>query len=151
MMSTRIVVVHGPVTLELARTLEGAGLTVVAAGAERTIYGSPQEPPTTPAPSEVPAVAAALLTVPEAAARLGVGRSSVYRLIDSGELEVVHVGRSVRVPAGAITDLVERLRRRPGRRAGGKEGAGRGAVVGSGSEEPSSPLAPPALQLSEHV
>lgn len=151
MTSARIVVVHGPVTPELALTLESAGLTVVAAGADTTIYGSPLEPATPPAPSKAPAAEAALLTIPDAAVALGLGRSSIYRLIDTGQLEVVHVGRSVRVPAGAIDDLVDRLRCRP-RRQPRKEGeVGRSTLVGLELEEPSSPLAPPALQLSEHV
>ena len=33
--------------------------------------------------------------------------AGIYRLIDTGQLEVVHVGRSVRVPAAAIDDLVD--------------------------------------------
>ena len=35
-----------------------------------------------------------LLTIPEAAVRLRIGRSTVYELISSGSLEVVHIGRS---------------------------------------------------------
>jgi excisionase family DNA binding protein len=151
MTSARIVVVHGPVTPELALTLTKTGLTVVAAGADTTIYGGPQEPPAPPTPTRSPAVEPALLTIPEAAAQLGVGRSSIYRLIDGGQLEVVHVGRSVRVPAEAVGDLVDRLRRRPRRRPHNEGEVGRSAVVESHGEESSLPLAPPALQLSEHV
>jgi excisionase family DNA binding protein len=36
----------------------------------------------------------------------------VYELINAGELEVVHIGRSVRIPTDAIERFVERLRRR---------------------------------------
>ena len=53
-----------------------------------------------------------LLTIPEAAQRLRISRSKAYELIASGELEVVHIGRSCRVPAGAISDFVRGLRRR---------------------------------------
>ena len=53
-----------------------------------------------------------LLTITEAAARLSIGRSSAYELIASGQLEIVHIGRSARVPAAAIDDLVIDLRRR---------------------------------------
>lgn len=112
MTSSRIVVVHGTVGPDLAVTLSKAGLTVLAVGADTTIYGSPYEPPAPPAPTS-PVREPSLLTIPEAAAQLGVGRSSVYRLIETHELEVVHVGRSVRVPAVAIDDLVDRLRRLP--------------------------------------
>ena len=40
-----------------------------------------------------------LLTVLEAAERLAVGRSTVYELTATGELELVHIGRCARIPA----------------------------------------------------
>jgi excisionase family DNA binding protein len=57
-----------------------------------------------------------LLTVEEAAERLRFGRTLVYRLISSGELESVTVGRLRRVPAECLTEYVAALRRarRPG-------------------------------------
>ena len=61
---------------------------------------------------------ALLLTVPQAAQVLAIGRSTAYELIAAGELEVVHIGRSVRVPVRALEDYVERLR------------ASRGSTVG---------------------
>lgn len=39
-----------------------------------------------------------LLTIPQAAAQLGLGRSTLYLLIRAGELTPVHVGRAVRIP-----------------------------------------------------
>jgi|GEM_PF-2340207 len=51
-----------------------------------------------------------LLSVEEAGTALGVSRSTVYELIGSGDLEVVHVRRSVRIPVEAIYDLIRRLR-----------------------------------------
>jgi excisionase family DNA binding protein len=51
-----------------------------------------------------------LLTISEAASALHIGRSKLYELIASGELEVVHIGRSVRVPRAAIEAFVEQLR-----------------------------------------
>ncbi len=55
-----------------------------------------------------------LLMKPEAAARqLGLGRTTVYELIRSGELESVKVGRLRRVPVAAISEYVARLRARP--------------------------------------
>ncbi len=140
MASSRIVVVHGTVGPDLAITLAKAGLTVLAAGPDTTIYGSPANTPP-PQAAPVPAAEPALLTIPEAADRLGVGRSTVYRLVEAGELEVVHVGRSVRVPPAAIDELVDRLRRRP-RRTGSADG--RSAALPSRVEEPLSPLVPPA-------
>jgi excisionase family DNA binding protein len=54
-----------------------------------------------------------LLTVREAAHALGVGRSTVYELINAGELEVVHIGRACRVPVAVVEAYVERLRQPP--------------------------------------
>ncbi len=51
-----------------------------------------------------------LLTVEEAAERLRLGRTLVYRLISSGELESVTVGRLRRVPAECLAEYVASLR-----------------------------------------
>lgn len=51
-----------------------------------------------------------LLTVEEAARRLQLGRTLVYRLISSGELESVTVGRLRRVPAECLAEYVATLR-----------------------------------------
>jgi excisionase family DNA binding protein len=51
-----------------------------------------------------------LVDVIEAAQRLGCGRTTVYELISSGELETVTIGRLRRVPVDALTDYVNRLR-----------------------------------------
>lgn len=53
----------------------------------------------------------ALLTVEEAARRLGIGRTFCYALIGSGGLESVPVGRLRKVPAEAVLEYVARLRR----------------------------------------
>ena len=53
-----------------------------------------------------------LLTIPEAAALLGIGRTLAYDLVGRGDLEVVHIGRCARVPYAAAVDFVDRLRRR---------------------------------------
>ena len=52
-----------------------------------------------------------LLSVEEVARALRLGRSKTYELIASGELETVHIGRSVRVPVDAIERFVMGLRR----------------------------------------
>lgn len=52
----------------------------------------------------------ALLTVEEAARRLRIGRTLCFRLIRTGELESVPIGRLRRVPAAAISEYVTRLR-----------------------------------------
>jgi excisionase family DNA binding protein len=51
-----------------------------------------------------------LVTVVEAAAILGVGRTTLYQLISRGELRPVHIGRSLRVPVAELEHFVEALR-----------------------------------------
>lgn len=51
-----------------------------------------------------------LLTIPEAARKLSIGRTLTYELIGSGQLEVVHIGRAIRVPVDAVHAFVERRR-----------------------------------------
>jgi excisionase family DNA binding protein len=46
--------------------------------------------------------ASLLLRVDEAAARLGLARSTVYQLLADGTLPVVRIGRAVRVPVAAL-------------------------------------------------
>jgi excisionase family DNA binding protein len=55
-------------------------------------------------------VAPLLLTIPQTAAVLAVGRTTVYELIGAGDLEAVHIGRSIRVPVEALESFVERRR-----------------------------------------
>lgn len=50
-----------------------------------------------------------LLTIPEAASRLSLGRSKTYELIGLGLLPVVRIGRAVRIPASGVRQFVERL------------------------------------------
>lgn len=51
-----------------------------------------------------------LLTPTEAAAALGIGRSKVYELMQTGQLPSVHIGACRRVPAEALHAFLERLR-----------------------------------------
>jgi excisionase family DNA binding protein len=53
---------------------------------------------------------AVLLTVEEAAERLRIGRTSMYRLVSTGAVETVTVGRLRRVPAECLAEYVARLR-----------------------------------------
>ncbi len=51
-----------------------------------------------------------LITTSEACELLSVGRTFLYeQLIRPGRLPVVRLGRSVRVPAGAVAQLVDEL------------------------------------------
>ena len=49
-----------------------------------------------------------LLTIPEVAIRLGLGRSLVYQLVMRGEVDSITVGRARRVPAQAIEKFIEK-------------------------------------------
>ena len=49
-----------------------------------------------------------LITVPEAARRLAIGRTLTYELIAANELPAVRIGRAIRVPADAIDAFVDR-------------------------------------------
>ena len=49
-----------------------------------------------------------LLTVTEAAHRLGVGRSLMYELLASGRIPSIRIGRLRRVPCEALSDFVAR-------------------------------------------
>ena len=49
-----------------------------------------------------------LLTVPEVAHKLSVGRSAVYGLMRRGELRYITVGRVRRVPVDAVSEFVAR-------------------------------------------
>jgi excisionase family DNA binding protein len=52
-----------------------------------------------------------VLTVEEAAERLGIGRTLMYALITTGEVESVRIGRLRRIPADALENYVKGLRR----------------------------------------
>ena len=53
---------------------------------------------------------AVLLTVEEAAERLRIGRTLMYRLVSTGAIETVTVGRLRRVPEECLAEYVTRLR-----------------------------------------
>ncbi len=51
-----------------------------------------------------------LLTSTEAATALGIGRWEVYELMQTGQLQSVHIGACRRIPIGALTSCLEHLR-----------------------------------------
>lgn len=51
-------------------------------------------------------------TIPEAATALRISRTKLYELLDTGEIESIHIGRSRKIPAEALSDYVSRLRAR---------------------------------------
>lgn len=50
------------------------------------------------------------LTIPDVVATSKIGRTTVFALIKSGELESIKIGRRRYVPAAALRDYLERLR-----------------------------------------
>jgi excisionase family DNA binding protein len=64
------------------------------------------------APEDVEDVMDKLLLTPlEAAQALGIGRSKLYELLQSGQLTSVRIGSCRRVPLDAVHDLLAELRR----------------------------------------
>ncbi len=51
-----------------------------------------------------------LLTVSEAAHRLGIGRSLLYELLTDGQIESIHVGRLRRIPSEALAAYIDEQR-----------------------------------------
>jgi len=51
-----------------------------------------------------------LLSIPEAAERLSIGRSKLYELLTSGEIPTIRIGRAVRIPADELDAFVTRER-----------------------------------------
>ncbi len=47
-----------------------------------------------------------LLTVPETAQTLGIGRTLAWTLVRRGELPAVRIGRAVRVPVAAVESWI---------------------------------------------
>jgi len=63
-------------------------------------------PPPEPHPADASLSQVKFLTVAEVAALMRVSKMTVYRLVHSGELTAVRVGRSFRVPEKAVHDYL---------------------------------------------
>jgi len=48
-----------------------------------------------------------LLTVGELASVLRIGRNAAYQLVKGGNVQSIHVGRSIRIPRNALVQFVE--------------------------------------------
>jgi excisionase family DNA binding protein len=57
-------------------------------------------------PADAPLSQVKFLTVAEVAALMRVSKMTVYRLVHSGELPAIRVGRSFRVPEQAVHDYL---------------------------------------------
>ena len=51
-----------------------------------------------------------LLTVPDAARALAIGRTTLYELIAERRIEIVHIGRCTRVPVDSLRTFLEEQR-----------------------------------------
>lgn len=60
------------------------------------------------------------LTVAEVAELMRVSKMTVYRMVHSGEIPAVRVGKSFRVPQKAVEDIISSGLGEPGRRAQGE-------------------------------
>jgi excisionase family DNA binding protein len=79
---------------------EAAGEEVLATGGG----GRPERHTSSPAG---PPEQRLLLTVSEAAQRLGIGRSLLYELLTEGKIESIHVGRLRRIPPEALAAYID--------------------------------------------
>lgn len=48
-----------------------------------------------------------ILTVPEVANILRIGRNAAYTLVTDGNIRCVHIGRSIRIPRTALVQFLE--------------------------------------------
>ncbi len=106
---SRVVVVHGPTDPSLEAMLRGLGLAPLHETEGAVVWAVPATPVVEEPSVAPPGSGRLLLTVIEAAERLAVGRTSIYDLINRGDLQVVHVGRSARIPVTAVEDFAAGL------------------------------------------
>jgi excisionase family DNA binding protein len=67
---------------------------------------------------EAPAISPLLLSVQDTSRLLGIGRSQIYKLLASGELPSVKVGRLRRIPSHALHKWIERRMQNQGAYSG---------------------------------
>ena len=84
---------------------------------DRVVHPAVPELTVPAGPPDADGPPALLLTVPEAARLLAIGRTSLYRLIENGNLRVVKIGRATRVPVAELRTFVGEARQSPGARS----------------------------------
>lgn len=87
--------------------------------------------------SETPLSDVRFLTVAEAATIMRVSKMTVYKLVHSGELEAIRVGRSFRIPEQSVNQFL-----RYAFIATGTEGSGRSSYVSTPTRATSAPPGP---------
>lgn len=98
------IVVHHPIPEELHTLLEQNDYRLAASYALHSVYIHDREEPVDR--TAAPVLAPVLLRAEEAARLLGLGRTSVFALLQSGELRSVTVGRCRRIPVREIERFV---------------------------------------------
>ena len=48
-----------------------------------------------------------VLTVPELAVALCIGRNAAYKLVESGKIRSIRIGKTIRIPHNALEDYLE--------------------------------------------
>lgn len=74
-------------------------------------HGRSPATPTTAQPDRL------VYTIREAALALRISRTKLYELLDSGQIESVHIGRSRKIPADALRTYLDHLREEQHRKA----------------------------------
>ena len=46
-----------------------------------------------------------VMSVPEMAAILGIGRNSAYHLVKTGKIRCIRIGKNIRIPQAALLDF----------------------------------------------
>lgn len=50
-----------------------------------------------------------VITVPQLARFLGIGRNNAYDLVNRGEIRTVKIGRTIRIPKSALIEFIEHV------------------------------------------
>ena len=80
--------------------MPGSSRSGTAGATTKAVIGLPSEPP------DIPLAQVQFLTVAEGAAMMRVAKMPGYRLVHAGDLPAARVGRSFRVPRGAVEDYL---------------------------------------------
>ena len=48
-----------------------------------------------------------VLSVPQLAGILHIGRNSAYQLVNSGKIRCIHIGKNIRIPQSALLEYLE--------------------------------------------
>lgn len=52
-----------------------------------------------------------VLSVPELAAVLHIGRNSAYQLVKSGQIRSIHIGKNIRIPQSALREFLNQTQK----------------------------------------